>query len=111
MEIHAESKDGVAVISLMGELLTEEFAHIERQVNELIMDDAHHLVFDLADCEMLSSQGLGLLLGATKRVRRMDGDVKVVNVNERILNIFRLTNVDTVIGIYPTVESAVQSFM
>jgi len=110
MEIRAEAHSGVTVIALVGELLTEEFAQIERQINELIGQDARRLVFDLASCRMLSSQGLGLLLGATKRVRRMKGDVKVVNANERIMNLFQLTNVNTVIGIYPTVDSAVQSF-
>lgn len=65
-----------------------------------------HLIVDLEGVEFLDSTGLGVLVGALKRVRASDGSLQLVCSEERLLKIFRITGLDKVFLIHPSVEAA-----
>jgi len=48
-----------------------------------------------------------VLVGGLKRVRPHDGWLDLVCTQERILNIFRITGLTQVFGIYQTVDQAI----
>jgi len=60
---------------------------------------------DLSRVEFLDSTGLGVLVGALKRLRAVNGTFKLVCAHER-LKIFRITALDRVFELYDTVEAA-----
>jgi hypothetical protein len=49
----------------------------------------------------------GVLVGGLKRVRPHDGSLDLVCTQERILNIFWITGLTKVFGIYQTVDQAI----
>ena len=53
--------------------------------------------------------GLGVLVGAVRRARSADGDVRLVCTNSRILKVFDVTGLDEVFIIESTVDDAVAS--
>lgn len=65
-----------------------------------------HLIVDLAGVEFLDSTGLGVLVGALKRVRARDVSLQLVCSEERLLKIFRITGLDKVFLIHASVEAA-----
>jgi anti-sigma B factor antagonist len=65
-----------------------------------------HLIVDLEGVEFLDSTGLGVLVGALKRVRAGDGSLQLVCSEERLLKIFRITGLDKVFLIHASVEAA-----
>jgi anti-sigma B factor antagonist len=67
---------------------------------------ARHVVVDLGRVEFLDSTGLGVLVGALKRLRGVGGELSLVCNQERLLKIFRITGLDRVFTLYPTVEGA-----
>ena len=60
----------------------------------LTSQDNYKLLVDLDKVGFLDSTGLGLLVGALKRVRPHDGWLDLICTQERILNIFRITEAD-----------------
>jgi anti-anti-sigma factor len=63
-------------------------------------------VFDLSDVPYMDSSGLGMVV--RHYVRCQDNGVRFLasGVNARVLELFKLTNVDTVIPLIATVEEA-----
>jgi len=70
--------------------------------------DAGHtrLIIDVQKVEFLDSTGLGVLVGALKRVRADDGSLDIVCTQERIAKIFEITGLDKVFGLHDSIEAA-----
>lgn len=70
--------------------------------------DAGHirLIIDVQKVDFLDSTGLGVLVGALKRVRADGGSLDIVCTQERILKIFQITGLDKVFGLHQSVDEA-----
>lgn len=89
MEIIKTINGKDATFSLEGRLDTTTAPDLESEVNSVI-DDIDSLVFDFANLQYISSAGLRVLL-ATEKVISKKGGMKVVNVNETIMEVFEIT--------------------
>ena len=71
------------------------------------VDAGHtHLIIDVQKVEFLDSTGLGVLVGALKRVRADGGSLDIVCTQERILKIFEITGLDKVFGLHTSIDDA-----
>lgn len=70
--------------------------------------DAGHsrLIIDVGRVDFLDSTGLGVLVGALKRVRADGGSLDIVCTQERILKIFQITGLDKVFGLHASIDEA-----
>lgn len=46
---------------------------------------------DLSEVNSINSSGLGILISCYKSVKDADGDLKLINANDKLLNIFKIT--------------------
>jgi anti-sigma B factor antagonist len=79
---------------------------LRERLLELIDAGARHVVVDLGRVDFLDSTGLGVLVGALKRLRTADGTFALVCDKEPLLKIFRITALDQVFPLHSTVEAA-----
>ncbi len=68
---------------------------------------ASNLVFDLTGVDFIDSFGLGVLVGALKRVRMVDGDLRLVIPERRVRRVLDVCDLDRVFVIADTVEIAI----
>ena len=101
------SKDGIEVVTVEGEIDISTGARLRELLIDLASAGHYHLIVDLDQVGFLDSTGLGVLVGALKRVRPHDGWLDLVCTQERILNIFRITGLTKVFGIYQTADQAI----
>jgi anti-sigma B factor antagonist len=66
----------------------------------------HRLVVDLTNVEFLDSTGLGALIGAQRRAKEVDGDVRLVVKEGQILRLLRITGLLKVFAVYPSLTAA-----
>ena len=76
-------------LKLAGRLDTTTAPNLEAVIDE-IFDGIKTLVFDLAGLEYISSAGLRVILKAQK-IMNNQGTMKLINVNESIMEIFDIT--------------------
>ena len=61
--------------------------------------DCKHIEIDFANVNSINSSGLGILIACLKKVKSANKDLRLVNLNDKILNVFKITKLDTVFGL------------
>jgi anti-sigma B factor antagonist len=95
-----------AVLEVGGEVDVYTAPKLRERLTELIDGGARNVVVDLDRVDFLDSTGLGVLVGAHKRLRPMGGTFSLVCAKESLLKVFRITALDQIIPLHPSVEIA-----
>ncbi len=69
-----------------------------------------NLLLNLENIEYLSSAGLGNLVGLLKKSRKTNGQFKLCNLQEPILELFEVMRLTKIFEIFDNEEAAVASF-
>ena len=101
------AKDGIEVIDVQGEIDMYTAPRLRELLIDLVSKGSYQLVVNLDKVGFLDSTGLGVLVGALRRVRAHDGSLDLICTQQRILKIFRITGLTEVFGIYQTVDQAI----
>jgi anti-sigma B factor antagonist len=94
------------VLEVGGEVDVYTAPRLRERLVELVEGGARSIVVDLGRVEFLDSTGLGVLIGALKRLRAAGGDLSLVCSQERLLKTFRITALDRVFTLHDSVEAA-----
>jgi anti-sigma B factor antagonist len=94
------------VIEVGGEIDVYTAPRLREAVVAAIDEGHRRLIVDIEKVDFLDSTGLGVLVGALKRVRADDGSLDIVCTHERLLKIFQITGLDKVFGLHSSVEAA-----
>ena len=93
-----KNQDGAALeIALEGRLDTTTSPMLENELKEAL-PGVTELTLDLEKLEYISSAGLRVLLAAQKTMSRQ-GTMKLINVNEIIMEIFEITGFSDILTI------------
>ena len=97
---------GYSVLEVAGEIDVYTAPQLRERLIALVESGSRQVVVDLGRVEFLDSTGLGVLVGALKRLRVVGGELLLVCAQERLLKIFRITGLDRVFQLFDSVESA-----
>lgn len=98
--------DRAAVVSAAGEVDAGSVELLRKELNELADADRVNVILDLSGVTFLDSSGLGALVASHRRLRSLGGVLGLVCRNDIVLRVFRLTGLDRVMPIFPTLEDA-----
>ncbi|NQU11059.1 STAS domain-containing protein [bacterium] len=108
--IDCENRDEIRLVKLTGSLDMYSFPRLESQLSALFEEGHHRVVLDCRELDYIGSAGLGALIGFAKQAREQGGDVKLLNVPERIYKIIELLGFTKVLQVHDTEEKALGSF-
>lgn len=84
-------------IALEGRLDTTTAPELEKEI-KAGLDGVNELTLDFAKLDYISSAGLRVLLSAHKTMSKQGG-MKVVNVNEMVMEVFEVTGFNDILNI------------
>jgi anti-sigma B factor antagonist len=93
-------------VEINGEIDVYTSPKVKDTIGQLIDQGHYLLVVDLEHVRYIDSTGLGVLIGALKRVREFGGSVALVCTNPQIKKIFDITGLVKIFGIYESEASA-----
>jgi len=67
-------------------------------------------LFDFDRVGYLSSNALGMLIGLQRRIAQRKGRLKLAGIHPEVMEVFRITKLDTVFDIYKDAPSAIETF-
>jgi anti-sigma B factor antagonist len=95
-----------AVVDVKGEIDVYTAPKLREKLIELVSEGSYDIVVNLEGVDFLDSTGLGVLVGALKRVKAHDGELSLVCTQDKILKIFKITGLTKVFPIHNSVEDA-----
>lgn len=106
MNLTTTDRGDYTVVSIDGRLTASGAPRLRNAVSDLVDAGAARIVIDLGQTEFVDSSGLGALIGGLKRARVAGGDLRIAAVPEQVHAVLRLTNLDRVLSLYETPETA-----
>ena len=102
MNITVDKNDLTFTIHAAGWLDTEAAPALGAEIDKI--EKAEAIVLDFKELEYISSSGLRQVVSAYKKAKAMEADFSVINVNKDVMEVFKLTNLDSRIHILPRTE-------
>ncbi|HXJ39656.1 MAG TPA: STAS domain-containing protein [Bryobacteraceae bacterium] len=98
---------GITVIELSGKVtLGRESSQIEPLTVKMLAEGTRKIVFDVSGVTYIDSSGMGQIAFSAGKVTRAGGQCRVAGAAGMVLEVFRITRVDSVVPFADTVEEA-----
>lgn len=97
------------VLTLHGEADISSAPALRDGLTALIESGSKAVLVDLTDVAFLDSTGLGVLVSARNAAVEAGSALPIACDDGRILKLFKITGLEQVFDIHPTVDAAVQS--
>ncbi len=111
MTLKSNEIGGTTVITIDGNVIGGPDATVlNDEVHRLTAESKVNLVMDLGEVKFINSSGLGMLIRTLSSVRKAGGDLKLVRVSPKILNLLTVTKLNSVFQIFESVDEAIESF-
>jgi anti-sigma B factor antagonist len=102
---------GVTIVDISGRIeLGEESAALRDLVRDLLSKGHKQILLNLGDVHHIDSAGLGALVGASTSVRKQGGELKLLNLTNKVGDVMEITKLYTVFDIMNDEAAAVKSF-
>lgn len=82
---------------------------IESSLKEVASTEKGRLVVDMSDVKVLGSMGLGMLVTLTKQCRSLGGKLAIFGIEPSLLELIKLTRLDTFLVIAQNEAAAVKA--
>ena len=111
LEIQRKEHEGVTILDMKGRVTVgAEATALREAVAAAIADGVRKLVLNLGQVDFIDSTGLGALVMCSTSLRKVEGVVKLLNLNRRNIELLVMTKLATVFEIFTDEQDAVNSF-
>lgn len=111
MKITSRQADGVTILDCKGKITIGAGDVALRQgVHEALEDGARNILINLAGVTTMDSSGIGELVSTYTSVRNRGGQLKLVKLPAKIVDIMQVTQLITVFETFDDEQEAIASF-
>jgi anti-sigma B factor antagonist len=111
LEIRQREREGISILELKGRLTAgPEAGALRERVTEMAAAGTRNLVLEMGAVDYIDSTGLGALVICATSLRKNGGDIKLLNLNRRNIELLVMTKLATVFEIFTDEQDAVNSF-
>ena len=111
MNLKEREVDGIVILDLSGKVMGGPDANLlSSKLHELVESKKTKVVADLSKVSWMNSSGLGILIGGLTTMRNNEGDLRLVNVTDRIKSLLIITKLITIFETFENMDQALASF-
>jgi anti-sigma B factor antagonist len=97
----------IDLLELTGSIvLGRESLKLESTVDELIAQGSRKFILDMAGVPYLDSSGIGMLMSCASKAKQSGGMLRLASLPERVARIMKVTCMNKVLAIDPSVGAA-----
>jgi anti-sigma B factor antagonist len=101
----------VTILDVNGRIvLGDEIGDLRKAVHDLVEEGKKKIILNLAAVDYIDSSGVGELVGCYTTVRNAGGELKLLNLSQKVQDILNVTKLYTVFDIRDNEFTAVKSF-
>ena len=100
---------GIAVVTISGRLvLGKDEERLETVTGDLLKQGQKKFVYDISGLDYADSSGIGTLVSCLTHINKAGGELRMSGANVRMMRLFQMTGVQSLISLYPTLTEATQ---
>jgi anti-sigma B factor antagonist len=100
----------ITVVECSGRIVQgAESAQLQQHVDDLLPVN-RHILLHLGDIDFIDSSGVGLLVRLLTRTQNLHGDLKLCAVSSKIVEVLRITKLNTIFDSYESEAEAIAGF-
>lgn len=108
MQISRSFENEIVVLNIQGRLWQEaDSADLLNMVNDIINHGHLKIIIDLSEVPIMNSSGLGSLIATMKTVKAASGDIVLYGINDRLMNLLRITKLLNIFDIFHLKDDAI----
>jgi anti-sigma B factor antagonist len=105
-------KPGVTALQMKGSIHTgPDCRRLEHEVDELIREGQKRVIFDVSGLTHIDSAAIGSIIRCLASLKKSQGDLRLAGATGMLEGTLKLTKVDRVISLFPTVTAASEDFV
>lgn len=108
MKFSFEKKEKYTLFKLEDEKLNT--INAPKLKSELVILNAggvKNIILDLGEVSFVDSSGLSAILIGNRLCKNVEGTFAVANLNDYVLKLLKISQLDSILNIFPTIEEAV----
>lgn len=102
-------KEKAHVVEVQGEIDVYTSPRVKEVINDLIEKGHYNLIVNLEGVRYIDSTGLGVLIGALKKVKEHEGTICLICTNPQIKKIFNITGLVKIFSICKNEDEALKN--
>jgi anti-sigma B factor antagonist len=111
LKITTREVDGVTILDVVGRItLGKETGMLRDKVGDLAAQGKKKILLNLAQVDYIDSTGVGELVGCFTTVRKGGGELKLLNLSQKVNDVLHVTKLYTVFDVKNDEFTAVKSF-
>lgn len=104
MKLNYQQESNLGVLKLNGRIDASNFKQYKKTISEQV--NANKVVIDMSELDFIDSSGLVVIVSLARKLREQNGDVVLLNINEKVRLIFEITRANLLFKIYDDMSSA-----
>jgi anti-sigma B factor antagonist len=97
------------VIGVAGEIDLYAAPELKERVARAIEEGRTRLVVDLSEATFIDSTGVGVLVGAQRRLEELGGSLDLVCTNRNVMRVLEIVGLERAFGTHESLEDAMAS--
>src|SRR4029077_2611607 len=111
MTTSTQQVGGITVVNISGRIvLGEENASLRELFRDLLSKGHRQILLNLGNVNYIDSTGVGTLVGALTSVKKKNGELKLLNLTNKVRDIMQITKLYTVFDILKYEDEGVNAF-
>ena len=111
LKIESREVGKVTILDIRGRItLGDEIEELRSAVRNLVAEGKKKIILNLAHVDYIDSSGVGELVGCFTSVRNAGGELKLLNLSQKVHDVLHVTKLYTVFDIRDDEFHAVKSF-
>ena len=99
MDIKMDESDKKITLTLKGDIYVEQADELLDTVTSIIEKSPEEVEIDLSGLKSITSSGIGKIVLLYKGLHEKKGRIKIVGVNDTIMQIFKIVKLDKLVDI------------
>jgi anti-sigma B factor antagonist len=109
MEHEIRNEAGVVILDVRGEIDVSTAPGLREILFESIENNAEHVLVNLTNVLYIDSAGLSVLIAAHRKAQNAGGFLGLVNPQQPVQQVLKLTRVDKIFQIFRSIEEGVSA--
>ncbi len=109
MHIEHQTRDGIDIVFLKGRIDASSAPGVQEEISTVMEAGREKMLLDFKKLEYISSAGLRVLIMVAKKLKAIQGNLVLCNLDEKVYEVFDMSGFTAIFDIYSSDEEALKA--